>query len=109
MTEIINGEIVVNPTPAPPEKKKRKKYGGRQKGTPNKINARIKDALSQSFDELGGVKYLVEVGRTDPKTYCALLAKMLPNEMKQEIIGSDAVVVSVKDFTSAIVEKDNDD
>lgn len=60
---------------------KRNKTGGRKKGTPNKVTAAVKDALAQSFDELGGVAYLVKVGRNDPKTYCALLGKLLPMQV----------------------------
>lgn len=60
---------------------RRKKTGGRQKGTPNKVTASVRDALACSFEELGGVAYLVKIGRSDPKTYCALLAKLLPTQI----------------------------
>ena len=52
--------------------------GGRQKGTPNKTTAALKDAILNAFSEVGGESYLVAVAREDPKTFCALLAKVLP-------------------------------
>jgi hypothetical protein len=54
---------------------------GRQKGTPNALTASIKDAIQNAFQELGGASYLVHVGRTDPRTFCALLSKLLPTKL----------------------------
>ena len=57
---------------------------GRAKGTPNKFTAFLKEAMQTSFERLGGPAYLEEVGRRDPKTYCALLGKMFPRVDKRE-------------------------
>ncbi len=54
------------------------RHGGRQAGTQNKVTTALKDAILASFERLGGASYLEEVGRRDPKTYCALLGKVLP-------------------------------
>lgn len=54
---------------------------GRVKGTPNKLTVSIKDAVENAFTELGGMSYLVHVGRTDPRTFCALLSKLLPTKL----------------------------
>jgi hypothetical protein len=54
---------------------------GRAKGTPNALTASIKDAIQNAFSELGGTSYLVHVGRTDPRTFCALLSKLLPTKL----------------------------
>jgi hypothetical protein len=54
---------------------------GRQKGTPNHLTASIKDAIYNAFTELGGTSYLVHVGRNDPRTFCALLSKLLPTKL----------------------------
>lgn len=54
---------------------------GRPKGSPNKINAKIKDAIMSAFEEVGGQDYLVRVAQDDPKTFCALLGKVLPTEI----------------------------
>ena len=54
---------------------------GRVKGTPNALTASIKDAIHNAFERLGGVSYLEHVGRTDPRTFCALLSKLLPTKL----------------------------
>ena len=54
---------------------------GRVKGTPNALTASIKDAIHNAFEELGGMSYLVHVGRSDPRTFCALLGKLLPTKL----------------------------
>lgn len=54
---------------------------GRPKGIPNKITLSVKEAVENAFQELGGMSYLVHVGRTDPRTFCALLSKLLPTKL----------------------------
>ena len=54
---------------------------GRQKGTVNKLTVSIKQAIEHAFDELGGASYLVHVGKTDPRTFCALLSRLLPTKL----------------------------
>ena len=54
---------------------------GRPKGIPNKITLSVKEAIERAFDKLGGASYLEHVGRTDPRTFCALLAKLLPTKL----------------------------
>lgn len=54
---------------------------GRQKGTVNKLTVSIREAIEHAFDELGGAGYLVHVGRSDPRTFCALLGKLLPTKL----------------------------
>lgn len=52
---------------------------GRKPGSLNKVSQILKDALTDSFERLGGAAYLEAVGRQDPKTYLTLLAKVLPS------------------------------
>lgn len=54
---------------------------GRPKGLPNRHTVAIKTAIENAFTELGGMSYLVHVGRTDPRTFCALLSKLLPTKL----------------------------
>ena len=54
---------------------------GRQKGTINKLTVSIREAIEHAFDELGGASYLVHVGKNDPRTFCALLGKLLPTKL----------------------------
>lgn len=55
--------------------------GGSRKGIPNRQTVAIKDAIENAFTELGGMSYLVHVGRTDPRTFCALLSRLLPTKL----------------------------
>lgn len=64
---------------------------GRAKGTPNKFTTFLKEAMQTSFERLGGPAYLEEVGRRDPKTYCALLSKMFPRQDKPSQASEGAV------------------
>ncbi len=54
---------------------------GRAKGQPNKLTVSIREAIEHAFDELGGASYLVHVGKQDPRTFCALLGKLLPTKL----------------------------
>ena len=47
----------------------------------NALTVSVKDAIQNAFTELGGASYLVHVGRTDPRTFCALLSKLLPTKL----------------------------
>ena len=66
-------------------KKKRTKSGGRVNGTPNKTTVMVKTAILKAFDKLGGVEYLIEVGKAEPKAFLTLLAKILPAEIKADV------------------------
>ena len=54
---------------------------GRPAGIPNKVTQSVKEAIENAFTKLGGTDYLVHVGRTDPRTFCALLSKLLPTRI----------------------------
>ena len=54
---------------------------GSRKGIPNRTTQNIKEAIEGAFDKLGGVDYLVHVGRKDPRTFCALLSRLLPTKL----------------------------
>ena len=55
--------------------------GGSRLGKPNKTTQNLKDAIERAFDRLGGVSYLEHVGKTDPRTFCALLSRLLPTKL----------------------------
>ena len=58
-----------------------RKTGGRSKGTPNKVNAAVKEAIVSAFNKVGGEDYLVKVAENDPRTFCALLGKVMPTQL----------------------------
>lgn len=61
------------------------RVGGRQKGTPNKTTVAVKEALTQAFDQLGGVPSLVSWAASDPAEFYKIWAKLLPAEFKAVI------------------------
>lgn len=54
------------------------KTGGRKKGTPNKVNAELKDMILSALDECGGVDYLVARAADSPTAFLSLVGKVLP-------------------------------
>ena len=58
---------------------------GRKKGSTNKTTTEVKEAILQAFDKLGGVEYLVEVGKDNPQVFLSILAKVLPKEVVAEV------------------------
>jgi len=71
------------PGPAiPPKPPKGTRWGGRAKGTPNKVNQSIREAIQMAFEQAGGVEYLVRLAQEDPKTFVPLLIKTMPPEPK---------------------------
>lgn len=55
--------------------------GGSRLGKQNKLTVSVREAVERAFDRLGGASYLEHVGRTDPRTFCALLSKLLPTKL----------------------------
>jgi hypothetical protein len=56
------------------------RWGGRAKGTPNKVDQSIREAIHMAFEQVGGVDYLVRLAQEDPKTFVPLLIKTMPPE-----------------------------
>ncbi len=54
------------------------KSGGRQKGSLNKLKLEVKEAIAAAFDEVGGKDYLIKLAASDPRTFCALVGKIVP-------------------------------
>jgi hypothetical protein len=66
----------------------RAKTGGRQKGTPNKTTALLKDAILKAAELAGGkdgmVGYLQKQAKGNPGPFLALLGKVLPMQVTGE-------------------------
>ena len=56
-----------------------------KKRGPAKLTLNMKSTIHKAFTELGGVKYLVRVGRSDPKTFIGLLGRIVPNEVRLDV------------------------
>jgi hypothetical protein len=57
---------------------RRKKTGGRQKGTPNKVTAELKTMILDALDGAGGVEYLEGLAQSHPPAFASLLGRVLP-------------------------------
>ena len=66
---------------------------GRRPGTPNRITAVVREAVLAAFDEVGGKDYLVQIARNEPKVFCALLARLVPTQVRAELETTLPVVV----------------
>lgn len=72
---------------------KGQKSGGRQKGTPNKTTAALKDLILGALADAGGQEYLKQQATANPNAFLALVGKVLPLQVKSG--GSDPVVPTV--------------
>lgn len=64
-----------------------KKTGGRQKGTPNKTTALLKDAILKAAEMAGDgdmTAYLAMQARINPGPFMSLLGKVLPTQLTGE-------------------------
>ncbi len=71
-----------------------KKFGGRQKGTPNKINALLKDDILLAADKAhpqGRVAYLTHQAIENPGPFLTLLGKILPVQSDLTIDAADGL------------------
>lgn len=61
-----------------------RKTGGRQKGSPNKLTAQLKDMVLQALDDAGGVEYLKQTAIDHPTAFLTLVGKVLPMQVTGE-------------------------
>ena len=83
-----------------------KKWGGRQKGTPNKFTSDVKAALIEATNLAGGklgmVGYFLQQAKANPKVYLGLLQDCLPKEVTASINGSVSHIHSTMTAKEAI-------
>ena len=78
-----------------------KKTGGRQKGTPNKTTALLKDAILKAAENAGNkvgddglISYLEIQALENPGPFMSLLGKVLPMTVNATHEGSISIVVN---------------
>ncbi len=79
----------------PPRPPKGKRWGGRAKRTPNKVNQSIREAIQIAFEQAGGVEYPVRLAQEDPRTFVPLLIKTMPPEPKLPQEGGLNIVIDL--------------
>lgn len=62
--------------------------GGRQRGVPNKLTGDVKEAIAAAFAEVGAKDYLVKLAESDPRTFCALVGKLVPTTVSGDPEGT---------------------
>lgn len=68
---------------------------GRPKGASNKTTKAIKDAIIEAFEKAGGVDYLVTLAKDDPRTFCALVGKVIPLQVEGTGAGGEIIFKTV--------------
>jgi hypothetical protein len=58
-----------------------RKTGGRKKGTPNKINANLREMILGALSAAGGCDYLVAQAHQNPAAFMTLVGKVLPTPL----------------------------
>lgn len=61
------------------------RFGGRAKGTPNKMTKVLKDVILGALDDAGGRDYLAKQAKENPAAFMSLLGRLLPQELKAEV------------------------
>lgn len=56
------------------------RYGGRQKGTPNKLTSAARAAFEAAFDAIGGVEELTAWGKDNRTEFYKLYGRLIPVE-----------------------------
>ena len=79
--------------------KGQRKSGGRQKGTPNKINGMVKAQILEALAEEGGVDWLRSLARENKPAFAQLLGRLVPSEIKAEVESSGLPLVTIRDYT----------
>ena len=67
-------------------KTKKRGFANNRKRGPAKITKDMKEVIHLAFERLGGVDYLVKTGRADPKTFLSLLGRIVPNEVRLDVM-----------------------
>lgn len=68
---------------------------GRPKGSLNKVNASLKGMILGALNEAGGKSWLARQAQENPVAFLALLAKLLPLELKQESAQPEQLTIRV--------------
>ena len=80
---------------------------GRKSGSQNKATTAVKAALLRALEsesEDGGEAFFASLRESDPKTFAALVGKLIPTE--QQVTGGDVPIVVLRDYTG-MGEKDD--
>ena len=69
---------------------------GRPKGSRNKLTVDIKRMVQTALTNAGGVEYLTQQARENPKAFLPLVAKLLPTRVEGDSDNPLRVIHSIK-------------
>ena len=94
-----------------PRAVKGQRFGGRQKGTPNKLSTTVKDNVISVFQQLGGAKAMAEWARENPTHFYNLYAKLLPQDVHKTVEHKipTSIVFNAVDMSKQVEYVDKDD
>ena len=58
-----------------------RRFGGRKKGTPNKVTGDLRAMVLGALSDAGGQDYLAKQAKKNPKAFLALLGRCLPKDI----------------------------
>lgn len=75
-----------------------KKFGGRKKGTPNKLSGTVKANVIAVFNELNGdnQNHMKEWALENPSHFYNIYAKLLPTEIEAEVEHSGELLSKIE-------------
>ena len=83
---------------------KGKRFGGRQKGTPNKTTAKVKEAMELAFEGIGGVPALIEWAEDNQTEFYKLFVKLLPVQVEASVDGKLEIDHKVSPAVAAMLD-----
>lgn len=73
------------------------RFGGRKKGTPNKVTGAMRHAIHEAFERAGGVESLVAYAKHDPKGFYAIWGRTVPTKVEGSGEYGELVIVIRRD------------
>lgn len=61
------------------------RYGGRQRGTPNKITSDVRAMIQEVIDGLGGAERMIAWAKEDPANERAFWSQVMPKVISKDI------------------------
>jgi hypothetical protein len=77
------------------------KTGGRKKGTQNKVSLSLKQAVLETFEQLGGVRHMATWAKRHPSEFYRITARLVPSGDPVRLDGMDGTLAAQ---SSAVVK-----
>jgi len=75
-------------------------FGGRPLGAQNKVTGAVKDMILRALEEAGGVEYLKEQAKKNPKAFMSLVGRVLPYQVTGENGGAIICQLTPQDLNA---------